>query len=134
MYFRPHHVALTVQNMDETVAWYQDKLGGQVSSRYQSGKMEIAIIMIDQVRLEFFCFGQDTQPLPQERKELMSDLGVIGTKHLAIEVENIEEAIETLKNKDVEFATELATASFGGRYIFFKDCDGILIELYQPNI
>lgn len=61
----------------------------------------------------------------------MNDLHVIGTKHLCIQVENLERAVGELKTKGVQFATEIDTAGFGGRYIFFKDCNDILIELYE---
>lgn len=62
----------------------------------------------------------------------MDDLHVIGTKHLCIEVDDLDEFIKQLQSKAVEFATKMDTAGFGGRYIFIKDCNGILIELYQP--
>ena len=93
--------------------------------------MEITQLVLGDVRVELFCFREDTKVLPDYRKDLMDDLHVLGTKHLCIEVENLDQTIEDLKQKGVKFATELDTAGFGGRYIFFKDCNGILIELYQ---
>lgn len=131
MHFKPHHVALTVKNTDESIQWYQEKLGFEVTHKYNKHGMEITQLKLDAVRLELFCYGESTKPLPEDRKDLMDDLHVMGTKHLCIEVENIEEIIEQLKAKDVLFTRELDTAGFGGRYIFFKDCNEILIELYQ---
>lgn len=130
MTFKPHHVALTVNNIDESVKWFQEKLGFEVTHRYKKETGEIIHIKRDQVRIELFCLG-DTRLLPDYRKDLMSDLHTVGTKHLCIEVENLDNTIDALKKKGVEFVTEVDTAGFGGRFIFFKDCNGILIELYQ---
>lgn len=131
MNFKPHHVALTVKNTDESVKWYQDKLGFKVIHRYNKHGMEITHIKRGDVRIELFCYGGNTKPLPDYRKDLMDDLHVIGTKHLCIEVDNLDQVIKEFKAEGVEFTREIDTAGFGGRYIFFKDCNEILIELYQ---
>jgi len=131
MKLKPHHVALTVKNTEESIRWYQDKLGFQVIHRYNKHGMEITQLKLENVRLELFCYGQNTKPLPDYRKNLVDDLHVIGTKHLCIEVDNLDEKIKKLKGKEVEFIMHIDTAGFGGRYIFFKDCNGILIEIYQ---
>jgi catechol 2,3-dioxygenase-like lactoylglutathione lyase family enzyme len=129
--FRPHHVALTVNNTTESIGWYQSKLGFKVIHKYNKHGMEITQLKLENVRLELFCYGKDTKPRPNYRKALMDDLHVMGTKHLCIEVDDIDEMIKKLRAKDVEFATKIDTAGFGGRYIFIKDCNGILIEFYQ---
>lgn len=131
MSFKPHHVAFTVRNTKKSVEWYKNKLGFQVIHKYNRNGMEITLLKLGDVRLELFCFGKEAKPLPNHSKDLMDDLHVIGTKHLCIEVENLDGAIKELKEKGVEFVTEIDTAGFGGRYIFFKDCNDILIELYQ---
>lgn len=131
MKFRPHHIALTVKNTEESINWYQNKLGFEVIHKYNKHGMEITQIKLEDVRLELFCYGDETKSLPDYRKELMDDLHVIGTKHLCIEVDDLDEMIKQLEAKIVEFDTKIDTAGFGGRYIFIKDCNGILIELYQ---
>lgn len=54
MKYKPHHTALTVKNTDETIAWYQEKLGFTVTHRYNKHGMEITIMELDDVRLEIF--------------------------------------------------------------------------------
>ena len=131
MSFKPHHVAFTVRNTKESTEWYIDKLGFQVIHEYNKHGMEITQLKLDSVRIELFCYGNETKMLPDYRKDLMDDLHVMGTKHLCIEVDNLDESVKELKSKGVEFPREIDTAGFGGRYIFIKDCNGILIELYQ---
>ena len=131
MYFKLHHVALTVNNIDESIEWYKNKLGFNLIHRYEKHGMEIAHLKLGDVRIELFNYGDNTKSLPDYRKELMDDLHVIGTKHLCIEVDDLDKTIIKLKEKGVEFIREIDTAGFGGRYIFIKDCNSILIELYQ---
>ena len=95
--------------------------------------MNIALLGLNNLRLELFNFRKDTKPLPNYRNELTKDLQVIGTKHLCFETINLDKHIKELKNKRVNFITQPDNAFFGGRYVFFKDCNGILIELYERS-
>jgi catechol 2,3-dioxygenase-like lactoylglutathione lyase family enzyme len=131
MKFKSNHVAFTVNNIDESIKWYSEKLGFTVVFRYNKHDMKIAILKLGEVRIELFCFNKNTKALPDYRKDLMNDLHVIGTKHLCIEVDNLDQAIKTFKTRGIIFTREIDAAAFGGRYIFFKDCNDILIELYQ---
>lgn len=130
MNFKPHHIALTVRNIEESVLWYCDKLGFRVVHKYEKNGMEIVHLVLGEVRIELFHY-ESTELLPDYRKNLLGDLHVIGTKHLCIEVDDLTEVIKQLQKKEVEFVSELDSATFGGKYIFFKDCNGILLELYQ---
>ena len=131
MKFKPHHIAFTIKNTDESIKWYKEKLGFEVIHSNNKNGMEITLIKLDQVVIELFCFGKDTKQLPEYRKDLLKDLRVIGTKHLCIEVDNLDLTIKELKQKNVEFTMDIDKAGFGGKYIFLKDCNGILIELHQ---
>ena len=131
MNFKPHHTAFTVKNTEESIKWYEDKLGFTLTHRYNKHGMEITQLKLDDVRIELFNYGSETKPLPQYSKNLKEDLLVIGTKHLCIETDNLDKTTEELKSNGVEFTQDVDTAGFGGRYIFFKDCNGILIELYE---
>lgn len=131
MNIKPHHVAFTVKNTDESITWYKNAFGFEVTNRYNKHGMEITILVAGGVRLELFCYGDQTKPLPDYRKGLMDDLHVIGTKHLSIQVENIEDSVKELKEKGIAFVMDIDTAGFGGRYTFIKDCNDILIELFE---
>jgi len=126
-----HHIALTVNDIDATIKWYQDIFGFQVIRRHKKRSSEIAHITLDDIRIELFDYGQETKPLPEYRQALFSDLKVIGVKHFCLEATDLEKTVEDLRSQGVEIVTEIDTAGFGGKYVFIKDCNGVLIELYQ---
>src|SRR2546430_6793416 len=118
MNFKPHHVAFTVKNIEESIKWYKDILDLPLLFRYEKDGMKLALLKLADSQIELFEFGKTTEALPIDRKNLMTDLHVIGTKHLCLETDNLDATIEQLKNKGVKFATETDTTAFGGRYIF----------------
>lgn len=131
MNLRPHHITFTVKNIDESIRWYNHKLGLPLIIKYQWQGLNVAHLKLGDIRLELFECGKETEPLPDYRKDLLKDLHVMGVKHLCIETDDIEKLVTDLKKKNVEFIQEINAAGIGGRKTFFKDCNGILVELYQ---
>ena len=131
MNLKTHHVAFSVDSLETSLKWYKENLSFELVHKNKWNDLNIALIKSGEVTIELFQFDDGTEPLPENQKDLMTDLHTTGVKHLCIEVENLDETIKELKEKSVEFATEIDTAGFGGKYIFIKDCNGILIELYQ---
>ncbi|MEK7186413.1 MAG: VOC family protein [Patescibacteria group bacterium] len=131
MNFKPHHIAFTVDDIVESTKWYSEKLGFQTVHNYERNGMQIALLKQGDFKIELFHFPDNTSPLPEADKNLMKNLHTIGTKHICLEVDDLDTTIIELKEKRVEFATEIDTAGFGGRYVFIKDCNDILIEIYQ---
>ena len=127
-----HHVAITVNNINESLRWYEDKLGCAFIKRYDDAKMHMALMSFGKFYIELFQLD-NSKPLPKYRKELMSDLTVVGTKHICLGVDDIDKTMNMLGTKGVEFTTEPDTSFYGSRYVFFKDCNGILIELSESS-
>lgn len=129
-HFKPHHAAFTVNNIKETTKWYKEKLGFKVTHEYSKHGSSRAIIELGQTRIELFSFGRDNKPLPEDQTDLIEGLHTVGVRHLCIEVDNLDKVVKKLNKKGV-WTREIDTAGFGGRYSFFKDCNGILVELYE---
>jgi len=133
MKLTPHHIAITVHNMSVSVAWYEKMFGFEVEHTYHKDGIYMVLLKKDTVRIELFHFDHATNELPSYRSELMSDLHTIGTKHIAFLVEDLDASVKELKSKGADFVIEIDTAGFGGKYIFLKDCNGVLIELYSSQ-
>lgn len=129
MIFKPHHTAFTVTDLEESIDWYQKILGFAVVKRHEMKEGAFVLMQREDVFIELFHFD-NTKPLPQSRQELMSDLHEVGTKHLCIEVDDLGNLVDELKEKGIE-SMPIDTAAFGGKFTFIKDCNGILIEFYQ---
>lgn len=127
-----HHTAISVSDIEKSMEWYHRVLGFKpemVVKRPDMGAT-IGMMSLQEYHLELFCF-KDYNPLPEYRKNLLDDLKTIGTKHLALGVENIDEVVEELSEKGVFFPEKPKLGATGHRYTFFHDPDRILIELYE---
>ena len=132
---RLHHFGISVADLEETVEWYREKLGFEPLYHYELPDfgMRVAFLARDGFRIEVFEVG-GSSPLPDHARETSTDLGIQGLKHVAFAVGNLDEAMAELGGRGVAFATgALEVPDSGGeRFAFFRDNNGILIELYEP--
>lgn len=133
---RLHHFGITATNLEETIHWYSEKLGFTYDYTYEieALKMKAAFMSLGDFRLEIFEV-QNSDPMPGYRNDIVANIGVRGLNHVALGVPDIEAAYHMLKDRGVEFVAEITEIpnSRGERYTFFKDNNGVLIELFQPN-
>lgn len=131
---RPHHFAITVENYEDTLQWYREKLGFTVVKEFERKDLgsKIAFLYLNGISLEVFHF-QESQSLPDYRKTLSTDLKVQGIKHFAFVVKDISKKVIELKEKGVEFLFEPIIGGSGHLYAFFKDNNGTLLELFEED-
>ncbi|GAP98017.1 VOC family protein [Leptolyngbya sp. NIES-2104] len=133
---RLHHFGITAHSLEETIQWYSKNLGFTYDYTYEveALKMKAAFMSLGEFRLEIFEV-ENAEPMPTYRNEVATNIQVRGLNHIALAVEDIETTVHTLKQQGIEFVTDLAEIpnSQGERYTFFKDNNGVLIELFQPN-
>ncbi len=69
---------------------------------------------------------------PSERDPDMGKANQMGFRHIAFEVENIDEIVQDLKDKGIKFISSVQTyPKTGKRLVYFWGPDGILLELAQ---
>jgi len=143
-----HHTCVNVSDLERSVAFYTEILGLKVTLRADIDNAEIAkVVGIPGAKLaaafmevpgtptvvEMFQYVScDPKPLPEGRKSC--DIGI---HHICFEVDDIQEAYETLKGKGVHFDTEPMNISqdepnfAGAKICYFKDPDGNTLELLE---
>ena len=75
------------------------------------------------------CNGTQVHLIGQRNETAAKNLPGVGT-HIALQVEDLEEAKKALKRRKIEFAEFTPPASMGGApVLFLKDPDGNAVEL-----
>ena len=83
MVYEVNHIALSVRDLDRSIAWYSSVFGFQEVKRFDKSDMKIVWLALGSFQLELF---EGSVEIPEYRKELMSDLRTRGTKHFAFGV------------------------------------------------
>jgi catechol 2,3-dioxygenase-like lactoylglutathione lyase family enzyme len=128
-----HHVAISVANLDESIAWYKEMLGFEEVMRMDQGatikNMIIGHIRRGNCYIELFQV-EGSKPLPEYRRDPNADLRVQGLKHFGLQVSDVKAAIKELRAKGVEIAME-PIDSPGACFAFIRDNSGNAFELIE---
>jgi methylmalonyl-CoA/ethylmalonyl-CoA epimerase len=129
---RIDHVAIAVENIDETLAKLTQVLGVQARERevVASQRTEAALLPIGESNLELI------EPKGNDGLRKFLDKRGPGLHHVAIEVEGIEDALALLKSLGVPLIDETPRAGARGHKVAFvhpKATGGVLIELVEPD-
>src|SRR5699024_7748888 len=93
------HIGIAVKQLDTALLFYTDALGLTVENieTVASEKVKIAFLIIGDTRIELLEPIDDTSPIHtfiQKRGE--------GIHHIALEVDDIEQRLHTLKQKGIQ--------------------------------
>jgi glyoxylase I family protein len=121
-----HHIAIICSNYEKTKSFYTNVLGFTVEREHyrearQSWKLDLKLG--EKYVIEIFSFLNPPKRLshPEAR----------GLRHLAFEVDNIEEAIHELNSKNIKTEPVRIDEFTGKRFTFFSDPDELPLELYE---
>jgi len=127
-----NHVALSVPNIAESIAWYEKMLGfkGTVRGGGQpGGRQQVADLRRGNITIELFQVA-DAAPLPESRKNPSEDFRTHGVKHFGFEVKNLAAVLAELKAKGVKMAFEMRVTPTED-FAFISDNAGNAIELIE---
>ena len=128
---RLDHVAVLVENLDQSLTFWQDQLGLNLDHVETVSSME--------VKIAFLPLGESEIELVQPTTE---DSGLAkflkkrgpGLHHICIEVEDISAKLADLREKNVRLIDEEPITMDDGRKLAFlhpKSAGEVLIELYE---
>jgi glyoxylase I family protein len=123
-----HHLAIICSNYEKSKVFYTSVLGFTIQKevfRAERDSYKLDLCLNGTYLIELFSF-----PNPPKRS---SNPEACGLRHLAFEVENIEEAILFLNKKNVPCENIRVDEFTNKKFTFFEDPDGLPIELYEIN-
>lgn len=125
MFNKVHHVAIICSNYKKSKEFYAEKLGLEVISEvYREERESYKLdLKIGDSQIELFSF-------PNTPKRVTNP-EACGLRHLCLEVDDIGKATEELELNGIEVEPIRIDTLTNKKYTFFKDPDGLPLELYE---
>ena len=122
---KQHHIAIIASDWDKTKEFYMDKLGFELVREAYRPAQDDYLRMLRQGETVLEVFIKPGNP------ERVNNPEAKGLRHLAFHVENVETAAAWLNSLGIETEPVTEDKCNGGRYVFFKDPDGLPLELHE---
>lgn len=126
MFQKIHHIAIICSDYEVSKKFYSETLELEIIRevyRPERDSFKLDLALNGNYIIELFSF-----PNPPKRSSRPESLGL---RHLAFEVENIENSIEKLNQKGIETEPIRIDEHTGKKFTFFSDPDNLPIELYE---
>ncbi|HEV8544478.1 MAG TPA: VOC family protein [Verrucomicrobiae bacterium] len=120
--FTLEHIGLASRDTRALKEWYERTLGAQVVFEMRQ-EPPAYLIRIGGMLVEIYS--------AQSSIDQTSNNRLAGWRHIALEVNSIEEGKAFLEKRGVVFPEAIKPAGGGGRVLFFSDPDGNLLHLTE---
>jgi glyoxylase I family protein len=121
-----HHVAIICSDYQKSKDFYTRILGLKViAENYRAARnsYKLDLALPDGSQLELFSFPQSPQRLSFPEAQ--------GLRHLAFNVENVEQVTQDLIKEGIEMEPIKVDEFTGKKFTFFSDPGDLPLELYQ---
>ena len=122
---KQHHIAIIASDWEKTREFYIDKLGFEMFREVYRPEQKDYLRMLRQGDTVLEVFIKPGNP------ERVNNPEAKGLRHLAFHVADIEPAAAWLNSMGIETEPIREDTVNGGRYTFFKDPDGLPLELHE---
>ena len=126
MFNRLHHVAIICSDYPKSKHFYVEILGLEIVReiyREDRRSFKLDLRVGDQYQIELFSF-----PDPPAR---VTAPEACGLRHIAFEVDDMQETVRSLTARGVEVEAIRADEATNKSFTFFRDPDGLPIEIYE---
>ncbi len=125
---RLHHVAILTDDYERSKDFYTSVLGFEILKETfredrNSYKLDLSINGIYQIELFSFPEFKERNSFPESK----------GLRHLAFEVDDVEESVVELRSKNVEVQDMRVDEITGKKFAFFYDPNGQPLEIYEGD-
>jgi glyoxylase I family protein len=121
-----HHVAIICSDYERAKKFYVEVLGLgiiQETFRAERNSYKLDLQVGENTQIELFSF-----PNPPQR---VNSPEACGLRHLAFQVEDVEQTAFELKSHGVEVENIRIDEITGKKFTFFKDPDNLPLEIYE---
>ena len=122
---KQHHIAIIASDWEKAREFYIDKLGFEMFREVYRPEVDDYLRMLRQGDTVLELFIKPDAP------ERVNNPEAKGLRHLAFHVEDIEPAVAWLQSLGIEAEPVREDKCNGGRFTFFKDPDGLPLELHE---
>lgn len=127
------HIGIAVSNLDDALEFYEKVLGMSLQGIeiVEEQKVKVAFLPIGDTEIELLESTDKEGPIAK----FIAKKGE-GIQHIAYRVDDIEEALEEMRQKGIRLIDEKPRYGAGGAKIAFlhpKSTHGVLIELCQRD-
>jgi len=127
-----NHVAIAVNDLEKSISMYRDVLGAKVSNPEPQEEHGVYTVFIElgDTKIELLYPLGENSPIEGFLKKNPSG----GIHHICLEVSDVYEAMETMKEKGIRVLSKEPKIGAHGKPVVFlhpKDCGGVLTELEQ---
>ena len=122
---KQHHIAIISSDYAKAKDFYIDKLGFELVREVYRPEQKDYLRMIQKGDTVLELFIKPDAPQRVTNPEAM------GLRHLAFHVDDIEPAVAWLNGMGIETEPIREDKVNGGRFTFFKDPDGLPLELHE---
>jgi methylmalonyl-CoA/ethylmalonyl-CoA epimerase len=128
---RIDHVAILVDDLDKTLAFWRDALGMELAhiQDVPAEKSAVAFLPVGGSEVELVYPTTDDSGLARYLEKRGP-----GMHHICLEVDDIEAMLAQLKAKGIQLINETPLTGLGGKKYAFvhpKSANGVMVELYE---
>ena len=122
---KQHHIAVICSDWDKARAFYIEKLGFEMFREVWRPEQQdyLRMLRLGETVLEIF--------IKPDAPRRVNNPEAQGLRHLAFHVEDIVPAVAWLNSLGIETESIREDKVNGGRFTFFKDPDGLPLELHE---
>ncbi|MCL6258417.1 VOC family protein [Aquiflexum sp. TKW24L] len=121
-----HHIAIICSDYQKSKQFYTEVLGMDIIRevyREERDSYKLDLSLNGEYVIELFSFTDPPNRLSRPE--------ATGLRHLAFEVEDLEEVLEEMGKNKVDFEPTRIDEFTGKRFTFISDPDGLPIEFYE---
>jgi catechol 2,3-dioxygenase-like lactoylglutathione lyase family enzyme len=130
-----HHYAISVKDLKATSNWYAEMFGFTIEREFGFPDLGVEIVHLIHptgIRIELL-HSTKQEDSPDKSKDAFGAINTLGSKHIGLQVTDIQKVSDDLKAKGVKFLHELTRVELAGvTNLWILDNEGNQIEIVEP--